>query len=145
MTQLRKFPALTAADKILLIQMAAWVVAIKIGLRLLPFGQLRYLLTQLAGQLRRNGQGHPVHLARLVWAATVVGKALLGDRACLTQALAVQFFYQRYGYPTQLRIGVSRDSNGSLTAHAWVGAHDQILIGGEHSPYFYTAFSSLSH
>jgi len=34
-------------------------------------------------------------------------------------------------YPADFQIGVAKDANGKLEAHAWVTSQDKIIVGGE--------------
>jgi hypothetical protein len=57
-------------------------------------------------------------------------------RTCLTQALAAQVLLARSGDQSDLRIGVTRDSNGKFLAHAWLERQGAVLIGGDGSSDF---------
>ena len=46
------------------------------------------------------------------------------------QALAAQVLLARQGYPACLCIGVARDENARLRAHAWVASQSSMVIGG---------------
>jgi hypothetical protein len=65
-----------------------------------------------------------------------VGRRLLGDKPCLTQALVAQRFLRQRGYDTTLRIGVAKDGR-ELLAHAWLEREGRVIIGGGASPVRY--------
>jgi hypothetical protein len=81
---------------------------------------------------------------RAVWAIESVGKYILGDSPCLTQALATQHLLTRLNKQSELCIGVAKDGWGKLIAHAWVESDGVIIIGGsEDSVKQYTKLPSL--
>ncbi|MHC4516457.1 MAG: lasso peptide biosynthesis B2 protein, partial [Planctomycetota bacterium] len=50
---------------------------------------------------------------------------------CLTKALAAESLLVRRGYPTEVKLGVTRDEANKLIAHAWVLCEGVVLVGGE--------------
>jgi len=126
MRRLYKFFRLPRGERWLLIKAALLLGVIRIGLRLLPFQTLKRLLDS-ASQPRATDQ---FSSDRIAWAVTAAGRYVLGDKPCLTQALAVQLLFKRRGYPASLRIGVARKERGELQAHAWVESDDKVVVGG---------------
>ena len=116
----------------LLIQATSLLAAIRVGLRVLPFGTVRTLLARLARTRRgANGQGDGGARARTVWAVETAGRHFPAIGTCLTQALAIHVLLARQGCTSILRIGVKRDTDGKFIAHAWLEKDGNILIGGE--------------
>lgn len=130
-------------DRLLLVKTAILLLLIKLGLAILPFRRVRAVLDWAVGVAPPPGRSDCAELNRIIWGATVMGNALLADRACLAQALAVQLLYRRRGRPAELHIGVRRERGGAMKAHAWVTSHGRIVIGGAQSPLTYTPFPSL--
>jgi len=105
----------------------------------LPHRQRRLLHTALAGlirfrirlallplrRLQRPSSKTPnldltgATLDELRWAVLAAARRLPGTR-CLPRALALQALMARAGLPAQLCIGVAKDQNAALEAHAWV-------------------------
>jgi hypothetical protein len=50
--------------------------------------------------------------------------------ACLPQALAAQFLLIQNAHPAELQIGVTKNEERKLEAHAWVTIGSDIIIGG---------------
>lgn len=98
----------------------AWwlLLAIDLGLRLLPFQRLE---GWLAPPGRGSAAAEPDEAAvpRLVWATAAAARHHLYPMRCLPQALCLRWLLGRLGIATALRIGVER-SRGDLRAHAWV-------------------------
>ncbi len=118
------------------------IVAIRMGLFLLPFRVLVRLVDLIGGAVGRPPD--PRFDAELtVWAVEAVGRRLLGRNPCLTQALAVDYLFRRAGVPADLHIGVARQENGELKAHAWVESEGEVVIGGNEPLSEYTRLPSL--
>jgi Transglutaminase-like superfamily len=126
MIRLRKFFRLPRSERWLLIKAALLLGVIRLGLRLLPFQTLRQLLDLVT----KSRAGNQFPSDRIVWAVIATSRYVLGDKPCLTQALAVQVLIKRRGYPANLRIGVARVDGGELKAHAWVESQDRVVVGG---------------
>lgn len=138
MKRLRKFGSLPPADRRLLIESALLLVAIRLGLWLLPFQTLRRLLakvTQSPLELRAADQGF---IDRVAWAVAVTSRYMPGAPSCLPRALMAQALLARRGYPACLRIGVARSKGRQLQAHAWVEIQGRMVIGGLDDLLLYT-------
>lgn len=116
---------------------ALLLAVVRVGLRLFPF----HMVERLAGRLSRSGRGNAAPQAavdRILWALSAASRVLPGGATCLTQALAGYIWLGRKGRPADLRIGVARDSEGSLLAHAWLQSDDRMVLGdmgAEHERY----------
>jgi hypothetical protein len=130
MKRLRKFLLLPAADWYLSLSAALLLGTIALGLHLLPFRTVRRLLVRQSRRVPALPEADPTSLARVVRATTVASRYLLGAGSCLPQALAAQILLVRRGHPACLRIGIAKDLNGRLQAHAWVESQGMVVIGG---------------
>lgn len=139
MTLLRKFAARSWADKVLLVRAFALVCAVRAGLSVLPYRTVQRLVG-CSLLPHRSEPGSPQHerssQRRVVNSVEAVGRRLLGDKPCLTQALVAQRLMRQRGYDSVLRIGVAKDG-GELLAHAWLERAGRVIIGGGASPVRY--------
>ena len=126
MNPLRKFFRLRRSEQWLLLKAALLLGAIRIGLRLFPFQRLKQLLDSAS----KSHAANQFSADRIAWAVTAASRYVLGDKPCLTQALAAQLLLKQQGYPACLRIGVAREDGGKLQAHAWVESEDRVVVGG---------------
>ena len=78
-------------------------------------------------QSNQRSQG-PLTPDKIGWAIQVVSRRV-PRASCLTQALAAQMILARYGYNSQLRVGVTRESPDGFRAHAWVESDGKIIVG----------------
>jgi Transglutaminase-like superfamily len=128
MKRLRKFLSLTGGDHLLLFKAVFLLGAIRVGLKLLPFQQLRGLLAKIAQPRAKLQEVDKASVNKVAWAVIVASPYLRA--VCLPQALTTQVLLGRCGYPTQLRIGFTRSKGGQMSAHAWVESQGQVVIGG---------------
>jgi len=129
---LRKFLALSQRDRTLLLSTFLLLAGIKLGLRLLPFQTLRKLLSSFSQPCKVQTQPNnldPDRLNRLLAVVHLSSRYMPGGAKCLARALTTQVLASRNGYAPTLRIGIARDPNGQLEAHAWVEIQSQIVIG----------------
>lgn len=112
------------------------VPSMRVALSLLPF---RVLHKFLGRAVRRwHGRSRTASPEHIVWA--VQGVAARVPRAtCLTQALAATLILARHGHAATLRVGVAKDTDGTLRAHAWLESEGMAILG-EPAPGAFTPF-----
>lgn len=96
-------------------------------LNVFPFRRTVALIKRLETLGRVRQQASPEDLAAAIRLAS---GALLRERPCLPQAMALHLLYRRRQIDSKLVIGVRRDREGHLTAHAWVVRGGYVVIGG---------------
>lgn len=128
MAAIRKFLRLPWQDKHLLLAAALWLGLIRLGLVLFPFSTLRVALDMAGrrGTLFRFQSSED----RVAWAVMVASRRLPLGSSCLTRALAARVMLARRALPARIVIGVAKNTQGSLEAHAWLEYGDRVLIGG---------------
>ena len=52
-----------------------------------------------------------------------------GDVKCLAKALCAQTIARQFNYDLDLHIGVAKEKNNPLEAHAWLTHQNQIVLG----------------
>jgi len=130
MAALRKLLSLSNDDRWLLLQAFAAVARASLIVRLVP-GSV--LLTQIGEEIRLVVR-HDRDTGRIAWAIAVASRYIPGSK-CLVQAIAGRKLLASYGFPSEIRIGVARDSKNWLNAHAWVEVEGKTLIGGDTAGY----------
>jgi hypothetical protein len=139
-----KWYRLSFRDRILLFKTFFVLVSIRLGLFLIPLKNFRRFIrwTATISPVKRDQRNQD--LRKAIWAIESVGKYILGDGPCLTQALAAQQLFIRHNRQSELCIGVAKDNRGKLVAHAWVESDGVVIIGGtDDSVKQYTKLPSL--
>lgn len=98
------------------------------ALSLLPFRLVHRAIAATTRRLHGRTPDPTRTPERITWAVTAV--AVRVPRAtCLTQALAATLILVRHGHPATLRVGVAKNDDGSLRAHAWLESDGRTILG----------------
>lgn len=114
----------------------ASLILARIGLIFLPLPTLQRRFSKV---LEHDVAG--TSLDDLRWAVLAVARRLPGTR-CLPRALALQALMARAGMPARLCIGVAKEADSALEAHAWV-LHDGVPVFDEPDLERYTLLSDF--
>ena len=109
--RVRKWFALDASERLLLLRALGCLAAVRIGLFCLPF---RFF----TGPPRvTRSRGMPPD--RLIWAINAMAPCIPGA-ACLVRALAAQRLFALNGVAARVCVGVTRPEPSTFAAHAWL-------------------------
>jgi hypothetical protein len=139
LTRWRRTFGCLATDPGYLLHAFSLVLAVRLGLCVLPVRTIGRLLSRLA-QRKQRGLGDPSLPDRVARAVQRASRMVPGA-TCLTQALVAQVLLERRGLPTRLQIGV-RDRDQAMHAHAWLESRGKTVIGGG-SPGEWTPFLTV--
>lgn len=132
-----------ASDYFLLMRAIFLVAGIRAGLVLSSFRKVSDWLARRAGIVSGKGNRSKQEAEdRLVWAVSKASRVIPTDKPCLSQAMALKYLLAREGADSELVIGVAKEDDQSIKAHAWVERDGRILIGGGSSRKRYTRLAS---
>jgi hypothetical protein len=141
-----KWTRLPIVEQWLVIKVAMIFVTLRLGMFLVSLRQLQSVLGWLAAIARKLQQGNRQDdRNQILWVTSRLGANFLTNRSCLTEALTVQLLFWRRGYSADLRIGVSKQQNGKLIAHAWVESEGEVVIGAVDELPNYAVLPSLAY
>lgn len=123
----RRLGALPSAERALLLEAALLLPAVHALQSTLPFRHWRALLTM--GPPLRQPSAHAPSVAQIAAAIERARRGVPGVYKCLPQAYAGHALLHRHGYASTVQVGVARDAQGRVEAHAWVEREGHILIG----------------
>lgn len=126
MKRIRKFARLTLGERRLLIRTATMLGLMRVGLWLLSFRKLIALIRRNRPRPRQAEAASP---DRIGWAIRVASRYVPGA-TCLVQALTGLVLLEGAGLPAHLYIGVARNDEKPLQAHAWVKSRGDVIVGG---------------
>lgn len=137
MRKVRRFFALSPAERWRLVMALIVVSVIRAGLSVMSFPRFYSLFTRARTMITVKGDvvNRPSSTALARDVCTV--SRYVPQATCLTQALAGQVFLERYGYQTTVHIGVTNVQGDShaFQAHAWLESEGRVIIGGSEVPY----------
>ena len=127
MARLRTFLALSPADRRLLFEAAARLLAARIKLALLPFSRL---VPAAVSPTPRSTDADDANLARRVrWAVETAARNLPVALTCLPQAFAAFRMLKARGFAPSIVYGVARAEAEGFEAHAWVELNGFPIVG----------------
>jgi hypothetical protein len=124
-----KWLRLPIAEQWYIFKIALLFGIVRLGMFVFSLRQLQLAAGRFAALPCSTSRCEPDERKRILWATSRLGAHFLADRSCLTEALTVQLLFWRRGYPADLRIGVAKQQNGKLIAHAWVESDGKVVIG----------------
>jgi hypothetical protein len=102
--------------------------AIRFALWVFPFAQVRRLVARLGRCRVRPGPGGRPRPEVMVRAVTLAAR-FIPRGSCLTQALTMEVLLRRAEFRPRLQIGLMRDAEGAVRAHAWIENEGRVVIG----------------
>lgn len=126
MSNIYSFWALKREDQQLFLIALLLLGLTRLGLKLLPFSQVRHL----SGKITRKTKTTPSNQTKIQQVVDAVNRASRYQPRvkCLARALTTQILLSWWGQSSQLCIGVAKDDSGKFQAHAWVEQEGNIVI-----------------
>jgi hypothetical protein len=120
------------SDQRLLMNALVVVCCVRLGLWLMPLGELTKIAKKIAPRFADSGRPQipNFQLTKKVCSSVRRVSRYVPSASCLTQALATQVLLARRGQVSTLQIGVKKGDEDQLKAHAWVESNGRIIIGG---------------
>ncbi len=130
MEQLHKFLSLTLGEKQLLLSSFILLGLVRLGLLLLPFGTLQQFMASISQVNAVKAKQYSAPTIEIIAkTVNISSRYMPGGAKCLARALTTQVLMNRFGYLSELRIGVAKGERGEFEAHAWVESQGEIVIG----------------
>lgn len=136
-----KFVVLSRQEKWLYLNTAFWLLAVKVGLYLLPFERLRGWLAHFDPPDDKLVDLE--EMRSIIQTIERIGQFLAPLRNCLLQALVGHRLLGRKGFNVQLKIGVLKHPGDQLAAHAWLEYQGRVILGDLRGLEQFAAFPAL--
>jgi hypothetical protein len=130
MSRVRNFLALFPADRAGLLEAAAWLGLARLSILVLPFRRIAPLLGRQMAQSPAEAAAPAALLDRISWSVNTASRHLPWECKCLALALAGKAMLRRRGLASTLYLGVGKEPEAGLQAHAWLRCGERILTGG---------------
>ena len=131
MPRLRNFWRLPGTDRWLLIEAALFAALARMAILTLPF---RWFAPWLGRHGEANDgtdettEAEPVR-HRVGRAVQLAGRHTPWQSKCLVQAIAARLMLGRRGVAGTIYLGLAKDPDGQMKAHAWLQSGDTIVTG----------------
>lgn len=116
-------------NRYLIIVSFLWLARIRWGLWRSSFQDLQQQLSRSSAQ----PVFYPFHslpsLNQLIWSVKTSSRLMPGNVKCLAKALCAQAIAHQFNYNLNLHIGVAKEKDNSLEAHAWLTYQNQVVLG----------------
>lgn len=132
---LPKFLHRTPAERRYILRATFLLYVVRLSLSVLSFKTILRCIEKLRFNPNRPAEIRMSEIEQFVSAIKLISP-YVPKATCLTQALAVQIFLVRRSCNARLDIGVTKDANRTLKAHAWIEHRGQILVGEKGSESF---------
>jgi len=134
MNRARKFLALPAFDRALLLRalIALWLV--RLLLWTVPYSRVRAVIERLKKASLPVDAGFRPSPERIAWSVRAASAGVATGANCLLRALAGEILLGRFGYQSELKFGANRGGGAGLAAHAWLECEGKIILGELEAP-----------
>ncbi|MBM4074536.1 MAG: lasso peptide biosynthesis B2 protein [Planctomycetes bacterium] len=142
MSRFSSFFRLTRTEKFLFLRTVCLLAMIGFALRLLGFKRVQNWLgvKPHSKKVAETGALSPLDAQRVGQIVAAAAQHGFYRATCLPRSLVLQRMLERFGYDSELRIGVRKSPLGKLEAHAWVEIDGRPLIDGDDVATKYAAF-----
>jgi len=132
MLRLTKFLRLSGSERWLLTKAVVLLGIARIALLMIPFRRLApFLGTHMAESSEKDEPEHKDIAERVSWAVQTASRHIPWECKCLTQAIAGKGMLRLRGISSTLYLGVNKDEDEKLKAHAWLRSGDMTVIGAD--------------
>ncbi len=140
MSLLRKFYLLPIEDKKLFLAAIGLSLIVKIFVFAFP---LRYYSKYLTNNKSNSGTINEELIRKITIAVMRYSRYSLWPTKCLVDAITAKLLLQRNGINSTLYLGVNKDKDNKLSAHAWLKCGEKFVTGKKGFQKF-TVVSSFS-
>ena len=130
MNRISRFLRCPSPDRRLLLEALALLCWARFLIRVVPFRRIAPHLGSAMTESPVEVSEEERRLAfRIAWAVQAVARNVPLGFVCLPQAIAAKWMLRRRRLPSTLYLGLQRDDELKLTAHAWLRVGNTILTG----------------
>jgi hypothetical protein len=132
MKRLSKLLHLSLSELRLLVETAIWLIVARMVILNVPFRLIAPLLGKHMVELPvKDEPEHRETLEQVSWAVQTACRNSPWECTCLVQAIAAKSLLKRHGAQSTLYLGVAKDGEKNLKAHAWLRSGNVIVIGAQ--------------
>ncbi len=122
---------LPVSERWLVVEAAFWMGLARLAILIFPF---RWLASRLGHHMAESPEvssdTHRYRARQISRSVKRAGRHLPWDCTCLVSAMAAMAMLRRRGQGSTLYLGVNREDEDQLAAHAWLRTGDTFVTGG---------------
>lgn len=135
--RIKKFIKLNINIKIDLFKAFLYTAFYRICILFIPFNKLKKRMGKYKEESVNIVPDEVYEVARYIsWVVNTVSKYTPWESKCLVQALTVQKMLKWRNISSTIYLGVNKDKDNKIQAHAWSRVGEMIVTGGEVKDYF---------
>jgi transglutaminase superfamily protein len=132
MTDLRRLGALSWHERLLVVEAAIALAAMRVAVSALPFRVLARLIGLERIRSTANYRPGDPRAAEVGWALRAAAAHAPWQSTCLVQALGGAAMLRRRGIASTLSLGVAKEAvTQQVIAHAWLRCGEEVLTGDD--------------
>jgi len=131
MRRLRRFCSHRWEDRLLWAEAVVLTAGARLAILCLPVRRTaRWLGQQHHESTHEVSREHDDTVARVKWAVGAAARHVPWEAKCLVQAMAARAMLGRRGIDGTIYLGLARDEENQLQAHAWLRCGPWLITGG---------------
>lgn len=128
--KLKKFFLLSWIQKIMLIEALCLTGIVRFSILFIPFSKLaRHIGKYKEESTSKLTDIEKYKVNNIAWSVAAVGKRTPWESKCLVKALTAQIMLKHRKISSTLYLGVAKDKQKKLKAHAWLRCGENIITG----------------
>ena len=137
MRRILRFFRKPAREKRLILEATLFLGLARFAILFIPFKvKARYLGAHMKKTPNRPVATHKNALIAVARAIQTAGRHAPWECVCLGRSIAGKLMLNRRKIPATLYLGVAKDDDKNLIAHAWLRSGDMMVTGGREAPDF---------
>ncbi|MEG2786607.1 MAG: lasso peptide biosynthesis B2 protein [Romboutsia sp.] len=127
---------ISTKDKLLFLEAFFLTGIIRLKILKVPFKQVKKSLGTYNEESQQTVDIKYYKLSRKIrWVVNTISKYTPWESLCLVQAMTAQKMLKKRGVATTLYLGINKDKNNEMTAHAWIRCGQMYVTGGDGTGY----------
>jgi hypothetical protein len=106
-----------------------WLALSRMAILTVPFRRIAPFLGRTMAETPAHALPHATVPAYISWAVRTASRYTPWESKCLAQAMAAKMMLKRRRFPSTLYLGLLKEGEKGLSAHAWLRCGDRILTG----------------
>ena len=116
--------------KVLLLYIFILLGIVRLFLLIIPFRYIAGYLGHITEESPYSDMSQTQFLRRIAWSLTAVSRYTPWESKCLVQAIVGKILLRHRHLPNTLYLGVCKDKDNNLQAHAWLRSGSYTITGG---------------